>query len=138
MTFTSAIIVAAGKGTRMGPHVDKLFLEVAGHPVVAHSWAAFDACPLVDEIVLVIRDPLRSEFEKLQRTLNLKKPVRFASGGVERQNSEAPSEGLCADHRSRRQEGGRRNDGRPGADPDASRRAVGNALQLGIAHRTTL
>jgi 2-C-methyl-D-erythritol 4-phosphate cytidylyltransferase len=87
MSFTSAIIVAAGKGTRMGPNVDKLFLEVAGQPVVAHTWAAFDACPLIDEIVLVIRDPLRSEFEKLQHALNLKKPVRFASGGAERQNS---------------------------------------------------
>src|SRR6185369_5850169 len=87
MSFTSAIIVAAGKGTRMGPNVDKLFLEVAGQPVLAHTWAAFDASPLIDEIVLVIRDPLRSEFAKLQHALNLKKKVRFASGGAERQNS---------------------------------------------------
>jgi 2-C-methyl-D-erythritol 4-phosphate cytidylyltransferase len=87
MSFTSAIIVAAGKGTRMGPNVDKLFLEVAGQPVVAHTWAAFDGCPLINEIVLVIRDPLRPEFEKLQHALELKKPVRFASGGAERQNS---------------------------------------------------
>ncbi len=87
MSFTSAIIVAAGKGTRMGPDVDKLFLEVAGQPVVAHTWAAFDASPLINEIILVIRDPLRPEFEKLQGTLNLNKPFRFASGGAERQNS---------------------------------------------------
>ena len=34
----SAIIVAAGKGTRMGPQVDKLFLELDGCPIVAHTW----------------------------------------------------------------------------------------------------
>ena len=32
--MTSAIIVAAGQGTRMGPNLDKLFLEVAGRPVI--------------------------------------------------------------------------------------------------------
>ena len=33
--MVSAIIVAAGRGTRMGPNVDKLFLEIAGRPVAA-------------------------------------------------------------------------------------------------------
>ena len=33
--MNSAILVAAGKGTRMGPGVDKLFLEVAGRPIAA-------------------------------------------------------------------------------------------------------
>ena len=35
MSLTSAVIVAAGRGTRMGPDVDKLFLDVAGRPIVA-------------------------------------------------------------------------------------------------------
>ena len=35
--MVSAIIVAAGKGTRMGPNVDKLFLELNSSPVVAHA-----------------------------------------------------------------------------------------------------
>src|SRR5271170_8115887 len=35
LRMVSAIIVAAGKGTRMGANLDKLFLEVAGRPVVA-------------------------------------------------------------------------------------------------------
>ena len=41
--MTSALIVAAGKGTRMGPNADKLFLELNGCPLVAHTWRAFDA-----------------------------------------------------------------------------------------------
>ena len=35
-----AILVAAGRGTRMGSNVDKLFLEVSGRPVVARDVGA--------------------------------------------------------------------------------------------------
>ena len=44
------MIVAAGKGTRMGPDIDKLFLEVAGRAIIAHTWFAFDSSPEIDEI----------------------------------------------------------------------------------------
>src|ERR1044071_6393430 len=54
LTMVSAIIVAAGRGTRMGPNIDKLFLEVAGRPVIAHTWACFNHAACVDEIVLVV------------------------------------------------------------------------------------
>jgi len=85
--MTSAIIVAAGRGTRMGPDIDKLFLEVLGDPIVAHTWERFDEAECIDEIVLVIRDGLKPEFEKLAATLELQKPYRFAIGGKERQDS---------------------------------------------------
>lgn len=84
--MTSAVIVAAGRGTRMGPHIDKLFLEVAGRPVVAHTWARWDAAA-VDEIVLVIRAGMEAAFTEMAATLPLTKPYRFAVGGVERQES---------------------------------------------------
>ena len=35
--MNAAILVAAGQGVRMGTGVDKLFLEVAGRPVIAHT-----------------------------------------------------------------------------------------------------
>ena len=35
--MVSALIVAAGRGTRMGPDVDKLFLPLLGRPIVAHT-----------------------------------------------------------------------------------------------------
>jgi len=83
----SAIIVAAGKGTRMGPDVDKLFLEVAGRPVVAHTWARFDHAACIDEIVLVVRDTMQPAFAELVAQLHLKKPYRLVVGGKERQDS---------------------------------------------------
>jgi 2-C-methyl-D-erythritol 4-phosphate cytidylyltransferase len=83
----SAIIVAAGRGTRMGPNIDKLFLEVSGAPVVAHTWERFDDAESIDEIVLVVRDGMQTAFEELAATLDLGKPYRFATGGKERQDS---------------------------------------------------
>ena len=63
--MVAAIIVAAGSGTRMGEGTDKLFLELAGRPVVGHTWARFDGLPEIDEIVLVIRGGRQGEFEEL-------------------------------------------------------------------------
>lgn len=85
--MTSAVIVAAGKGTRMGPNVDKLFLEVAGRPVVAHTWTAFDAADAVDEIILVVRDTLQPAFRQLAEKGRFQKPYRLVIGGRERQDS---------------------------------------------------
>src|SRR5580704_5718594 len=85
--MVSAIIVAAGQGTRMGPKIDKLFLEVAGRPVVAHTWGRFDATGCVDEIVMVVRDGLQRAFEYLALKYDLSKPFRLVAGGAERQDS---------------------------------------------------
>ena len=85
--MTSAIIVAAGKGTRMGPDVDKLFLEVASRPVVAHTWLRFDRSPEIDEIVIVVRNGLEATFKEITSALKLTKPWRAVVGGAERQDS---------------------------------------------------
>ena len=63
--MTSAIIVAAGKGTRMGANVDKLWLEVAGRPVIAHTWKRFNDAACIDEIILVVRDGMQPHFAEL-------------------------------------------------------------------------
>ncbi len=85
--MTSAIIVAAGQGTRMGPNVDKLFLEVAGRPVVAHTWQRFDGTPGIDEILLVVRNGMQSVFHELAQRFQFQKPFRIVVGGKERQDS---------------------------------------------------
>ncbi|MGN6552423.1 MAG: 2-C-methyl-D-erythritol 4-phosphate cytidylyltransferase [Verrucomicrobiota bacterium] len=85
--MVSAIIVAAGKGTRMGPSVDKLFLDIAGHPVVFHTWRRFDQAQCIDEIILVVRDGMQSAFEELAKSLRPQKTYRLVAGGAERQDS---------------------------------------------------
>ena len=85
--MVSSIIVAAGRGTRMGPGVDKLFLEVNGRPVVAHTWRKFDQSTCIDEVIIVIRDGMQSAFEELATEGLFMKPFRFVLGGIERQDS---------------------------------------------------
>ncbi len=85
--MVSAIIVAAGKGTRMGPNIDKLFLALNGCPVIAHTWRRFDQADSIDEIVVVVRDGMQSAFADLAKDFRFIKPCRLVSGGKERQDS---------------------------------------------------
>ena len=85
--MNSAILVAAGKGARMGAGVDKLFLEVAGRPVVAHTWRRFDEAPCIGEIILVVRRGRQNTFAKLAADYHFQKPFRVVVGGAERQDS---------------------------------------------------
>ncbi|HEY4952442.1 MAG TPA: IspD/TarI family cytidylyltransferase, partial [Verrucomicrobiae bacterium] len=85
--MVSSIIVAAGKGTRMGANVDKLWLEVAGRPVIAHTWKKFNGAACIDEIILVVRDGMQPEFIKLAAQFKFSKPFRIVVGGAERQDS---------------------------------------------------
>ena len=85
--MTSAIIVAAGKGTRLGANVDKLWLEVAGRPVLAHTWQKFNDAPCIHEIILVVRDGMQAHFTELAGKFQFQKTFRLVIGGAERQDS---------------------------------------------------
>jgi 2-C-methyl-D-erythritol 4-phosphate cytidylyltransferase len=85
--MTSAIIVAAGKGTRMGPNVDKLLLEIAGRPVVVHTWQRFATAMCIDEVIIVVRDGMQDGFAALAKTFQLPDNFRLVAGGAERQDS---------------------------------------------------
>jgi 2-C-methyl-D-erythritol 4-phosphate cytidylyltransferase len=85
--MVSAIIVAAGKGTRMGPKVDKLFLELGGCPIVAHTWRQFDEAGCIGEIVLVVRDGIQAAFREIAERHLLRKRFELVVGGKERQDS---------------------------------------------------
>jgi 2-C-methyl-D-erythritol 4-phosphate cytidylyltransferase len=85
--MTSAIVVAAGQGTRMGPKVDKLFLELNGCPVVGHTWRRFNEAECIEDIVLVIREGMQEAFTALARRYAFGKKFRLVVGGKERQDS---------------------------------------------------
>lgn len=96
--MVSAVIVAAGRGTRMGLNVDKLFLEVAGRPIIAHTWEKFDRSHSVDEIIIVVRDGMQADFRAIAAENGFYKEHHIVAGGAERQDSvwngiQATSEG---------------------------------------------
>lgn len=85
--MNAAVIVAAGRGTRMGSEVDKLFLDLAGRPVLAHTWKRFDDAARIGEIVLVVREGMAARCEDLAKHCGFRKPFRLITGGAERQDS---------------------------------------------------
>jgi 2-C-methyl-D-erythritol 4-phosphate cytidylyltransferase len=83
--MNAAIIVAAGKGIRMG--ADKLWLEIAGRPIIAHTWQKFNDAKSVSEIILVVRDGMQKNFAELAVKFHFQKTFRIVVGGAERQDS---------------------------------------------------
>ena len=78
----SAIIVAAGSSRRMG--FDKIFTLLHGKPVLYWSLAAFQNCENIDEILVVTREELIADVEKLVRAEKLTKVRSVVAGGAER------------------------------------------------------
>ncbi len=83
-----ALIVAAGRGARAArdPLQPKQYAPLAGRPVLAHTLAAFDACPAIGAIVVVIHPDDRALFEASTTGVSSKlaSPVL---GGATRQES---------------------------------------------------
>ena len=87
--MNSGIIVAGGKGERMGPDVDKAFLSLGAKPVLVYSLLAFEKCPDVDEVVLVVRKERVEAARCAVQMFGCKKVIKIISGGNQRQQSVA-------------------------------------------------
>ncbi len=85
--MTTAIIVAAGKSTRMGAGTDKAFLSLGSKPVLAWSLLAFERCPAVDRIVLVVRKDQQLAAKAVVRMFGISKLQAIVPGGNRRQDS---------------------------------------------------
>lgn len=86
-----ALIVAAGRGTRMGGDLPKQFLPVAGKAALTHSAEAFLAHPMVGSVCVVIHpdDAERAKSALAALALPPGKTLSFAMGGETRQHSVA-------------------------------------------------
>jgi 2-C-methyl-D-erythritol 4-phosphate cytidylyltransferase len=85
--MTTAIIVAAGKSERMGAGTDKAFLSLVNKPVVAWSLLAFERCPDIDQIVLVVRKDQLVAAKAVVRMFGISKMHAIVAGGAKRQES---------------------------------------------------
>lgn len=50
----TAIVLAAGQGSRMGTKIQKQYLEIEGKPVLYYSLAVFEQSDIIDDIILVV------------------------------------------------------------------------------------
>lgn len=85
--MVTAILVAAGKSDRMGTGTDKAFLNLGSRPVIAWSLLAFEHCPDIDQIVLVVRKEQQTAAKALVRMFGISKIHAIVPGGKERQDS---------------------------------------------------
>lgn len=85
--MTTAIIVAAGKSERMGAGTDKAFLSLVNKPIVAWSLLAFERCPEVDRIVLVVRKDQLVASKAVVQMFGISKLQAIVPGGARRQES---------------------------------------------------
>ncbi|HKM80864.1 MAG TPA: 2-C-methyl-D-erythritol 4-phosphate cytidylyltransferase [Candidatus Acidoferrum sp.] len=97
MTHITAILPAAGLGTRMGAETPKQFLELDGVPIVILSLRRIAACPLITEIIVATRADNVERLETRIREEKLKQPVRVIKGGDLRQDSVAQALKLIGD-----------------------------------------
>jgi len=82
-----AIVVAAGKGTRLGGNRPKQFLELDGIPVIIHTLRQFDLCREIDEVVVVLPAAETDLFPAFAKDFGLQKPLRAVAGGPTRAQS---------------------------------------------------
>jgi len=82
----SAIIPAAGQGTRMGSSTPKQFLLLNGQPILHHTLRAFETCGLVNSVTLVMpKNELEQARKRWLENYNIVKNI--VQGGKERQDS---------------------------------------------------
>lgn len=79
----TGVVLAAGRSERFG--ADKVFVELAGLPVLLHSVRAFLAAQAVEELVIVTRPG--AEFRTMELLQDLAFPVRVVRGGARRRDS---------------------------------------------------
>lgn len=81
------LIVAGGKGLRMGGDLPKQFIPLEGKPVLMHTLEAFYRWDASAELVLVLPEDHQSYWNMLCREIGCKVPHRIANGGETRFHS---------------------------------------------------
>ncbi len=82
-----AIVVAAGKGTRLGGNQPKQFLELCGVPIIIHTLRQFERCEEINEVIVVVPAESTAAFSSLAEKFEVRKLVRVVSGGATRAQS---------------------------------------------------
>jgi 2-C-methyl-D-erythritol 4-phosphate cytidylyltransferase len=84
-----AIIAAAGFGRRMKSDRPKQLLVLNGTPIIVHTIRKFDACAIIDYVIVTATRDSIEEVRNLVRAAGFKKNVTVVEGGDRRQDSVA-------------------------------------------------
>jgi 2-C-methyl-D-erythritol 4-phosphate cytidylyltransferase len=86
--INTAVILSAGKGSRMKAEINKQFLLLQNKPVIVHVLEAFEKCSEIDEIIVVAASDELQYFQiNIIDKFNFNKVRGVIAGGLERQQS---------------------------------------------------
>ncbi|XP_031254473.1 2-C-methyl-D-erythritol 4-phosphate cytidylyltransferase, chloroplastic-like [Pistacia vera] len=81
----SVVLLAGGKGKRMGANMPKQYLPLLGQPIALYSFYTFSHMPEVKEIVVVCDPSYQDIFEDSKENISV--DLKFSLPGKERQDS---------------------------------------------------
>ena len=82
-----AVIVAAGQSRRFGAEAPKQFIKILGKPIIVYTLLRFEACPAIDEIILVAAPDETVNIAQTLEKYDLKKLKKVVAGGKSRSES---------------------------------------------------
>lgn len=83
----SALVAAAGQGTRLGAALPKAYVELAGQTLLERSARAMLDSGVVDDIAVIISPAMEDHARSIFDQAGLADSVRFVHGSVERADS---------------------------------------------------
>ena len=83
----TAVIVAAGKGKRMGTEISKQFLPLCGKEILAHTVEKFEKAEKIRDIILVTGEDSLQDVQDMTQEYGWEKIRSIVAGGKERQDS---------------------------------------------------
>lgn len=86
--MVTAIVVAGGRGKRMGKSISKQYIKIKEKEIIALTLEVFNNSRIVDEIILVVPcEDVDYCTTEIVKKYNLEKVKRIIDGGAERQES---------------------------------------------------
>ena len=85
--MVSVIFPAAGQGRRMKAGQNKVFLELAGLPILVHTLRRFSQVAEVGQLILAVGQSEIEDVRQMLQGVSSLKPYEIVAGGSERQYS---------------------------------------------------
>ncbi len=85
--MTWAVLLASGKGERLGAELPKQFLELGDRLIIEHSLDLFQALPEVEALVIVVHPQFLGRLKELLARCSRDKVQAVVPGGATRQQS---------------------------------------------------
>lgn len=81
------VIIASGKGEKFTAEVDTAFLSIGSKPVLTYTLAAFEQCPDVENLVLVVPKERLESVRVMVQMFGCYKVKKIVAGTTQRQTS---------------------------------------------------